>query len=407
MARLRAISFLAAALALLACPGGAWAAGSGGAGIGRSSGSTSSHHSSHGGSGSSSGAKSTGGGALIPQNSPRGMEQRHGGAVFSRLLRNGDRGTDVKQLQTWLNFLGYHVVPSGVFGSITRGAVKRFQASRHLTVDGVVGPITAQAVVAAVAVRERKENITPPGGSGSGTPVFGRTLRYGDQGNDVKTLQAWLTQVGYPIQIKGFFGPRTEATVKRFQSAQNLTADGIVGPMTAAALLSAVNQSSGSGSGTGSGNGSPSGWVFPIKPISKVNGPSSWSLDQGVDISTVGGACGSNAVEVAMTSGTIVQEGIGGFGPDAPIIKVDSGAYAGRYIYYGHAAPALVHVGAHVTAGEPIADVGCGKVGISTGPHLEIGISAPGGPQCCPSMQETSPLMYSIVLPLFKRAGGS
>ena len=37
--------------------------------------------------------------------------------AFSRLLRKGDRGTDVKQLQTWLNFLGYHVVPSGVFGS--------------------------------------------------------------------------------------------------------------------------------------------------------------------------------------------------------------------------------------------------------------------------------------------------
>jgi cell wall-associated NlpC family hydrolase len=105
--------------------------------------------------------------------------------------------------------------------------------------------------------------------------------------------------------------------------------------------------------------------------------PDQWlhggSIDQGVDYPAPGGTplC-------AMGDGMIIGEGIGGFGPSAPILQITSGPLAGRAVYYGHAGPDVVPVGAHVANGQQISSVGYGIVGISTGPHLEIGFYPPG-----------------------------
>lgn len=66
----------------------------------------------------------------------------------------------------------------------------------------------------------------------SGPLLTDRTLRRGDDGNDVRVLQEALNKKGAKLEVDGKFGRGTEAAVRDFQRKSNVTVDGVVGPET-------------------------------------------------------------------------------------------------------------------------------------------------------------------------------
>src|SRR5437773_767465 len=64
-----------------------------------------------------------------------------------RTLKRGTKGSDVVTLQRVLAMKGYALGPAdGVFGRLTKRAVKKFQRRRGLAADGKVGPLTTAAL---------------------------------------------------------------------------------------------------------------------------------------------------------------------------------------------------------------------------------------------------------------------
>jgi peptidoglycan hydrolase-like protein with peptidoglycan-binding domain len=106
----------------------------------------------------------------------------------------------------------------GDFGPKTEEAVKAWQAANGLTADGVVGPKTWEAMF---------------GGDSKPARAYpGSPIKVGSKGDDVKVVQAVID-----AYVDGDFGPKTEASVKAWQSANGLSADGIVGPKTWKAMF--------------------------------------------------------------------------------------------------------------------------------------------------------------------------
>ena len=119
--------------------------------------------------------------------------------------------------------------------------IKEFQRRNGLAVDGIVGPATkAEAqkqldiVNYILSYGNKPETILS---AYKRVSITGRTdyptLRRGNKGQDVVTLQEQLRDIGYYTEaIDGDFGPATEKAVKLLQEVNGLAVDGIVGPAT-------------------------------------------------------------------------------------------------------------------------------------------------------------------------------
>jgi N-acetylmuramoyl-L-alanine amidase len=138
-----------------------------------------------------------------------------------RILRLGDRGKEVADVQQRLFALGNELGGEGLDGFLgphTAQAIKAFQQLRGLLVDGIVGANTWRELVeAGYRLGERLLYLRVP------------HLR----GDDVLSLQIKLNLLGFNAgPERGIFDQSVDAAVKDFQHNAGLPPDGIVGDST-------------------------------------------------------------------------------------------------------------------------------------------------------------------------------
>lgn len=66
--------------------------------------------------------------------------------------------------------------------------------------------------------------------------VVHASVKYGDTGPEVKQVQEHLKWFGYSVATDGVFGPQTLKAVKKWQKANGLEEDGVVGPITSQSM---------------------------------------------------------------------------------------------------------------------------------------------------------------------------
>ncbi len=140
-------------------------------------------------------------------------------------IERSQHGEAVRDLQRRLIDLGYSiplVEREGTFGEGTEDAVRCFQNQRRLRVDGIVGAQTWRAL------DESRHKL-------------GDRLLYLKapmiRGDDVGGLQRQLNALGFDAgREDAIFGPSTQGALREFQRNVGLSADGICGPDSVAAM---------------------------------------------------------------------------------------------------------------------------------------------------------------------------
>jgi peptidoglycan hydrolase-like protein with peptidoglycan-binding domain len=131
------------------------------------------------------------------------------------VLEPGATGPAVRALQCFLDDADYGpVLVDGVYGRQTRAAVARVESG----FEGAPphpGRIDRGMWVLLIS-------------RALGTT----TLRQGATGPEVMTLQRALRAAGGTLEVDGVFGAQTRRVVTRFQKANSITADGVVGEET-------------------------------------------------------------------------------------------------------------------------------------------------------------------------------
>ncbi|HSK68612.1 MAG TPA: peptidoglycan-binding protein, partial [Candidatus Limnocylindria bacterium] len=149
-------------------------------------------------------------------------------------MKSGASGAKAKALQEALAELGFYTAAAdGKYGSGTANAVRDFQEKNGLAVTGVADPACQYLLFEG----------TPRNKDGVKTdvktlpPIPGYTMRPGDRGDAVKAMQERLILLGYyKGTADGSYGDGTRLAVAAFQRDRRLSADGIAGPDTQAAL---------------------------------------------------------------------------------------------------------------------------------------------------------------------------
>lgn len=143
------------------------------------------------------------------------------------VLGLGATGAKVLELQQKLIQAGFELQANGTFDRATEKALQRFQRNNGIAIDGVAGDDTMAALDSASENSANSSTYVL-----TGTPL----LQSGSRGALVRSLQELLNAKGAQLDVDGIFGPLTRAAVIRYQRANGLGVDGLVGPETATHL---------------------------------------------------------------------------------------------------------------------------------------------------------------------------